>query len=795
MFRDYCRSAVKIFRRHKLYSGISIGGLAVGMACCFMSLVYLAHEMSFDSFHRDADSIFRIVRKTPDIHGPSTRNPMAPALQENFPEIALAVRTWPLTDPYTFWAGEKRFRQEGILFADPDFFRLFTYEFLFGEPDDALRDPSSVVLTQSASLKYFGSEDPVGRVLSFDGRFDLAVSAVIRDVPQNSHLRFEAVIPMERFNAIAGHIYGFDASSYRLTDAWAAGMFRAYIMLKENSDPRDLEHKFPGFLQKYAPYNEELLQESYYLQPLKEIHLRSRYSSGMDNLSDFRYILGILAIGLLILAMCCFNYINLTTARSMARRMEIGIRKVIGAHRKQLIGQFLTESLVMFLAAFILSLFLLVLLAPICNDIFGYEISSDFFSRHSSLLSMFFIGLAAAVLSGFYPALFFSAFRPLGMMKASGKPSGRGLRRGLVLLQFAFTICLMIVTGAIWKQVRYLKEKDLGYAQEQILVVSIKDDEARQKSGIIKQELIRLPGVSMISFSAALPARIQRSTTMDLDIEGEQRVFELSNTTIDEDFFPLFEIPILDGRNFSREIPSDQHAIILNERAVQMFNLQDPVGRELTIFGRPRTVIGVAKDFHFQTLHQEVGPLAMRISGDPYLFASVRLATQNLAGTLASIEDTFHRFVPQDPFEYFFFNEHFQHMYTKEEDFGRAIGYFAILAIVVSCLGLFGLALFITERRTREIGIRKALGSSASGIVWILSQEFARWVILANILAWPAAYLIVRSWLQNFAYRIEVGVIIFVFAGALALAMALLSVGIHSVKAATACPADSLRNE
>jgi len=798
VIKSYFQTAIRILRKQKVYSLVSISGLALGMACCFVILVYLYNETSYDAFHNDAESIFRLVRKMPDIHGPSTRNPMAPALKENFPEIELAVRTWPLTDPYTFRVEEKGFQQEGILFADPDFFRLFTCTFLSGDPNNPLESPSSVVLTQTASQKYFGMGNPVGKTLSFDSKFDLVVSAVIQDVPQNTHLQFEAVIPMERLNTIAGHIYGYDASTFRLTDAWEAGMLMTYLKLQKSADPQSLEQKFPGFLKKYAPYNKELLDETLYLQPIKDIHLHSQYRSSVDKISDIKFIYGIMAIGLVILAMSCFNYINLTTARFSARRREIGIRKVVGAHRKQLIGQLLTESAVFFLTAFFLSFVLITLLAPIVNNIFGYNIFSDYFSKYTLLLFMFVIGLFAALLSGTYPALFFSAFHPMNMIKDVGSPKGRGrgIRSSFVIFQFSITICLLISIGLIYQQIRYLKGKDLGYVKEQIVVVSVKDDETRERHETIKQELIRLPGITAVSFSAALPNKIQRSTTMDLVIERDRKVFEMSNTTIDEDFLFLYEIDLLQGRNFSKDFPSDsEDSIILNETAVKTLDLQNPIGKELTIFGMPRTVIGVVQDFNFQTLHTEISPLALRNSGDQYLFTSIRLSTQNISQTLTGIGKVFQKITSQTPFEYFFFEDYFENLYRREENFGRTIGYFTLLAIIISCLGLFGLAFFITEQRTKEIGIRKVLGASVPGIVGMLTKEFARWAILANILSWPLAYLVVHKWLRNFAYRIDIGIEIFVLAGALALVISLFTVSFQSIKAATSHPADTLRCE
>jgi putative ABC transport system permease protein len=799
MIKNYLRTALRIVSKQKVFSFISISGLALGMACCFVILIYLTGEMNYDTFHDDYDSIYRLVRKMPDIHGPSTRNPMAPALREDFPEIDLAVRTWLLDDPWTFRVGENGFQQEGIIFADADFFKFFSFEFISGDSDNPLESPFSVVLTKSASQKYFGMEDPIGKTISFDGEFDLNVTAVIENAPNNTHLQFEVVIPMEGFNRIAGYIYGYDASTYRLTDEWTWGMLNTYLKLHKSADPARLEQKFPDFLKKYAPYNKELLDETLYLQPVKDIHLFSQYRSSKDKISDIKFIYVISAIGLVILLMSCFNYINLTTARFSARIREIGIRKVVGAQRKQLVTQFLMESSIFSLIAFILSFALIILFAPVINDILGYNISLDFFSSYSLLALVFSTGLFAALLSGSYPAIFFSGFQPVNIIKDMGKPKTRsgGVRGIFVVFQFSITIVLLASTGLIYKQVRYMKSMDLGYTKEQIVVVPIKDDPVRERYETIKHELTQIPEISKVSFSSALPSKIQRSTTMDLEIDGDRKVFEMSFGTIDYDFFDLYEIDIRQGRNFSKEHPPDLNdSIILNERAVEILNLDNPIGKDLRIFGRNRNVIGVVQDFNFQTLHTEVSPLALRISGGPpYSYAAIKLSTKKIQETLNSIEKTLKKFAPNRAFEYFFFDDYFENLYRTEENFGRTIGYFTLLAIIISSLGLFGLAFFITEQRTKEIGIRKVLGASVPGIAAMLSKDFTKLALLANIVAWPVSYFAMNKWLQHFAYRISIELWTFVLSGVLALFIAVLTVSYQSIKVAASNPADSLRYE
>lgn len=799
MIKNYLKTALRIIKKHKVYSFISLSGLAIGLACCFTILVYLSDELDYDTFHKNSQSIFRIVRIMPDIHGPSTRNPMAPALKQNFPEIKLAVRTWLLQDSHTFIVKDEAFQQEGILFADPDFFQIFTYKFIRGNPLTPLEDPFSVVLTQTAARKYFGTEDPVGKTISFEGELDLKVAAVIENVPHNSHLQFEVVIPMEGFNTLAGTIYGYDASEYRITDDWKAGMLSTYLKLEENADPTGLEQKLPDFLKKYSLHNMELLDETLYLQPIKDIHLYSRYHSNQDKISDIKFIYVILAIGALILLMSCFNFINLTTARFMARMREIGIRKVIGAQRKQLVWQFLTESFVFSMIAILCSLLLMIAFMPVIDDLLGYGISVRSLIDVSVLPFVILTAICVALINGSYPAILFSSFLPINVIKPEKSPRShwRGLRLTLIVFQFSLTIFLLIWTGFIYRQVRHMKSKDLGYSKDQIVAVRVKSDEIRKRTETLKNEWSRIPGISGVSFSSALPTNILRSTTMDLDIGGQRKVFEMNYLSVDYDFVNLFDMEIIQGRNYERDFPADlKDSIILNEKAAALLNWENPLGKELRIFGQTREVIGIVKDFNFQPLHFPIAPLAMRLSdGNNYLYASVKISTHTIGQTLIDIEKSIHEFAPDKPFEYFFLDDFFTNLYHREENFGRTVGYFTLFAIIISSMGLFGLAFFLSERRTKEIGVRKVLGASVAGITLMLSKEVIKLAVLSNIIAWPVAYFAVNRWLHNFAYRTHLNMWIFFVSGAAALIIALITISYYSLKAAVADPVKTLRYE
>lgn len=799
MIKNYFKTALRIIKKHKIYSSTSIIGLAIGMACCFVIFRFLHDELNYDTFHKNAQSLYRVVRMMPDIHGPSTRNPLAPALKKNFSEIELAVRTWLIQDPYTFLVRDEAFRQEKMLFADPDFFRLFTFNFISGDPKTALQDPFSLVLTQSAARRYFGTENPLGKTISFEGEFDLMVTAVIENVPQRSHLQFEVVIPMEGFNTLAGYIYGYDASQHRITDNWKAGMLHTYLRLKDGADPRSLEQKFPDFLKKYAAYNKELLDETLYLQPVKDIHLYSSYYSNQDKISDIKFIYVILAICFVILLMSCFNFINLTTARFATRMREIGIRKVVGAQKGQLIWQFLMESFVFSFIALMFSILIMIMFMPAIRNLLGYNISLSSLINLSLLPFAVLTLLIVVLLTWGYPAIFFSSFQPLTIMKSEKSPQSqwRGLRFAFIVFQFSITIFLLISTGSIYRQVRHMKSKDLGYTKDQIMVVTVKDDELRTRHETLRNELIQVPYISGVCFSSALPTNIQRSTTMDLEIDGKRKVFEMNYITVDYNFVDLFDMEVIQGRYFDRGFPADRNdSVVLNEKAAAILNWKEPIGKGLKIFGNTRRVIGIVKDFNFQPLHFPIAPLAMTLSDSQnYLYASLKVSTRNINQTLKNIEQIFHTFSPDRPFEYFFMDDFFENLYHKEENFGRTVGYFTILAIIVSSMGLFGLAFFFSERRTKEIGIRKVLGASVAGIALMLSRDFTRLVLLANIIAWPAAYIAVNRWLQNFAFRTGLNVWIFLGAGAAALFIALMTVSYYSLKAAVADPVKALRYE
>ncbi len=795
MIAHYLKTAARLLRKQKLHSILNLAGLALGLACGWVVAVHVAEELRFDAFPPDVASLYRVVRVMPDVHGPSTRNPLGPAVAAKFPEVVSACRTWRLPQPVTLRVATVSFRQDGILFADPEFLPMFGYLFAAGDRGNPLGAPFSAVLTRTAARRFFGPDDPVGRVLSFDGAFEIRVTAVLEDVPRATHLPFEVVLPMEALNRIAPYVYGFPASDYRIIDDWRAGMLNTYLRLRPGASPSALEAKLGPFLRTFAPYNKEVLDERLYLQPVRDIHLHSAYRASGERLSSFGALLAAAAIGVVILLMSCFNYVNLATARFRVRLKETGVRRVLGGRRGDLLLQFSAESSISAGLALLMAFGLIAAARPLLQGILGYPLRLSDFTAGGVVAVAAAAAAACALFSAVYPAAFFAAIPPLGILKGSPVRGRHGFRTGFVLLQFAATIFLTATTGLILAQVRFMKSKDLGYATSQIVVVPVREESLRARPETVRQELLKRPGILAAGFSSALPCDIRQSTTMDLDVGGRRVVFEMSFAAIDPGFLDVYGIDLAAGRGFEAGSASDASgSVILNESAARALGWSDPLGRPLKIFGAERRVVGIVRDFHTQPLRVAIGPTALR-PGGPYTIASVKVAGAGVAGALREIEPVFRSFAPDRPFEYSFFDAAFADLYRSEEVLGRSMGIFSGLAVAISALGLFGLAFFLSERRTKEIGIRKVMGASFGGLAGLLARDFARPAILANVVAVPAAVLAIDRWLRNFAYRAPVRPGIFVAAAALALVLTLATVGWQVVRTARAHPADSLRCE
>ncbi len=615
----------------------------------------------------------------------------------------------------------------------------------------------------------------------------LTVTGVIKNIPHNSHLKFDFLVPFLR-------IEDFE-KEWAVLDNWTVSGFATYLQLERNTSPEDVTRKIAYYLQKHVKESKDVI----YLQPLKDIHLSSSHILfGIEGQGDKRYVYIFSVVAFFVLIIACINFMNLTTARSANRAREVGLRKVVGAKRTQLMRQFFFESVAMAFLSLCLAVVLVELFLPAFRNLSGKQLALGLSSNINVLLTIVIMTLITGILSGTYPALFLSSLRPVKVLKGRLKSEGRGFvfRRILVVSQFSLSILLIICTGFVSRQIDYMRNRKLGFDREHVVYFPLRR-ELVQKYDPLKDELLKNPEIRKVTVSSNIPTYGVILTTDNLTWEGKNpdQTVVLQVSSVGYDFIETFNMEMILGRSFSKEIASDENAVVINETARKMIGMEDPVGKQLTIGDGELYIVGVVKDYNFRSLHSEIEPLLLVNAPDLYRYILVKLDSRNIPGTIVRIEDIWKSFFPETPFEYRFLDEEYDKLYRAEQRMGTLFKYFTGLAVLISCLGLFGLASFMAEKRTKEIGIRKALGASVSGIVILLNREFAKWVVIANIIAWPIAYLVMKSWLQNFAYRTDLHLWIFLVSGALALIIAVLTVSYQSVRAATANPVDSLRYE
>ncbi|MGD8536613.1 MAG: ABC transporter permease [Candidatus Aminicenantes bacterium] len=782
MIKNYLKIAIRNLRKYRGYSFINIFGLAVGLATCILILLWVQDEVSYDRFHTNLDSLYRIAcydRISSSMKYSVTSPPIAPALEQNFPEILRATRYEQLSNQL-IKVGEKKFPENEVSVADPAFLEMFSFPLIQGNSQTALTDPYTALVTESTARKYFGQEDPVGKVLSLGGRFDIQVTGVLKDLPPNSHLQFSILMPVKLLEDLGWNL-----------DNWERFFIHTYIQIHPESAPID-PSKIQEVYEKGIGEQSDILFE---LLPVKDIHLRSAgiWGYGADGNIRNVYLFSIIAIFVLLIA--CVNFMNLSTARSGDRAKEVGMRKVVGAHRKDIIQQFFGESMLLAFIALGLSLIFVSIILPVFNTITAKDMTLDI-STNASLL-MFFVGIAliTGLISGIYPALLLSGFKPVVAFKEksiSTKNIHSLFRKILVVAQFSLSIALIIGTGIIYSQLDYMQQKELGFNQDHVVCMNLTPS-LKDKYGVMKEELLRLPGVSQVTTASGRPFAGFSSTTWE-SRDGTKHV-DLFFTHVDTDFCNTFGMAIANGRFFSKDFSIDKESYVLNETAVRQMELENPLGEQIEFHEQKGTVIGVIKDYHFLSLHSKIAPLLLTLSEKGQDYMSIKVVPGNLRSTLDEIGSVWSRFERDYPFQYTFINEEFDRMYRAEIRFRNIFGYFAGLAIVISCLGLFGLASFMAEKRTKEIGVRKVLGASVSGIAILLAKEFTKWVVVANAVAWPLAYWTMKEWLAGFAYRTEMGIGIFLISGGLALVVAWITVGYKSVRAALTNPVDCLRYE
>lgn len=804
MFRNYLTVAIRNLLRHKTYSVINIAGLAIGMACCIVILLLVRHELSFDTFHEKGDRIYRIYLKASfgdkDIFTSNTYGPMGQALVEDYPEVVDFTRFF-----YTSWSGKflvhykgRRLFLEETKYAEPSFFKVFDFELASGDPKTALREPYSAVLTQDAAQKIFGNENPVGKVFQRDGKTSYTVTGVLKNMPKNSHLQFDMLLSITEL---------INDPNHKINN-WRSFDFPTYLLLDKGADSKSLEKKLPAFAKKYLdPGVLARVNLEFFLQPLADIHLHSSHINGEMNWyeNDPAYVYGISLLAFIVLLIACFNFTNLSTSRSTGRAREVGIRKIVGAKRVQLIRQFLGESVLLAFCAMALAIALVELALPALNAFFGDVLVFDYFDNWKISLSLVGITIITGVLSGSYPAFFISAFRPVIALKGpqSSKTGKAAIKKTLVVAQFAVSVILLISTGVIIGQLQYIRDRDLGFNQDNIVTIPMDHISSHQIYESMRHKLLQNPAITGVAASHVKLGRKDGFSTNSFNFEGHssEDPFTLKYLAVDYDFFSVYDLELVEGRAFSREFGTDAgsgRAYIINQAAAKEIGWERAVGKK--VWQKKNSladgqVIGVVKDFHFMSLHTEIGPFIMFINPGELSQMSVRIRPGNIAKTLDFLKATWGEYVPGCPFEYSFLDEHLANLYRSEERTATIVGVFSLLAIFVACLGLFGLISFSVQQRTKEIGIRKVLGASVPQVVVLLCREFMILFGIAILVAWPVVWYAMDHWLQDFAYRIELGPGLFVLGAVLAMIIALLTVSFQAVKAATANPVDALRYE
>lgn len=803
MIKNYLKIALRHMIRYKGYSFINITGLTIGMACCMLILLFVKDELSFDRFHEKADRVFRVIseftEKGEAQRFSQTSPPIAPALKQDFPEIEEAVRLSYPIDKILIKVGESSFYEKQFFYSDANLFRVFSFSLAYGNTETALKAPQSIVLSTASAQKYFGSASPIGKTMSVELRgkmTDFQVTGILNEIPFNSQIRPDYIIPFENL------------SKGRLEEWWDFG-FQTYVLLHPNARPSELEGKFSGFMKAHMPasdVNEPL--PGLFLQPLPDIHLYSDFENSEGSSGPLMYVYLFSALALLIIIIACINFMNLATARSQGRSREVGVRKIVGATRRQLIRQFLSESLLMSLLSLIAAIGIVELSIPMFNEISNKNILIDYANDTPTILGFLIMTLAVGVVAGSYPALFLSKMNAISVLKGTWFKGSAGsmVRKTLVIVQFAISVALIFGTLIVYSQIQFVKNYKLGFDQEHVMVVPLTRS-IKTHSETLKNEALRNPNIIHASLAYTFPFGENWWITGVMpegteSVENRKRVYTFQT---DYDYFKTLGSHFVAGRDFSARFATDSSKFIINEAAVKDFGWESPeqaIGKKLTWLGHgpkdPKvgTVVGVVQDFHYKTLREKIAPAVFHIMpSDSYDMLVLRLKPSSTSETIEFLKKKWTSLDPGHPFEFEFVDENVNRQYEPEERLAKVFGIFSVFAIFIACLGLYGLVAFTTEQRTKEIGVRKVLGASIGSIMGLLSVEFVRLVLIANLIAWPLAYWGMRQWLDNFSYRVDIGAESFLLSAAVALIIAMATISYQAIKAATANPVDALKYE
>lgn len=808
MFKNYLQIAFRNLSKHKVHSSINVIGLAIGLASFVLIFLYVQDELSYDRYHSKADRIYRVTAEIVGAENSSSMPfPAGHTLLADYPNyVESVVRFFNFQVPtvaisYAPESGDViRFNESRFFLVDSSLFDVFDFEMISGEKETALVRPNTMLITESTATKYFDDADPIGRTLRLEqnGNLDFEVVGVIADTPKNSHFEFDFLASMSTTDAFSRNGGPFQNNNWFWNPVWT------YIVMPENVDVAAFESYFPAFVEKYWPPQVKA-DAIMSIQPLTDIHLTSNLDFEIRTNSDEAYVYIFSVIAFFILIIACINFMNLTTARSSQRSREVGMRKVLGAIRPQLIRQFLSESVMLAIIATAVAVPLVYLALPVLNNFADKGLSFNPFTEPLLLGSLAGVALLVGFISGLYPALFLSSFQPAEALKGSTRIGGASMatfvRKGLVVIQFAISIILIVGTVVAYNQINFMQNKDLGFDQDQVILIPIAGSGITQQWRAFKQQVLEYASVQYMTVVHDIPG--SKYQTNSYVIEGVTEAQQYPVLWVHDDFVETFNMELVAGRGYSADFPADSSSsIMINEAMVDRLGFgtaDETLGRRMTVNNNTRQIVGVVKDFHYASLHTEISPFVIeRFSGPGQMnffgrYAAIKIAPGDMSGTIAFLSEKWEAFVPGRPFEYLFLDQELDNMYTAEVTLGKVATGFSILAIFVACLGLFGMAMFTAERRTKEIGVRKALGASIAGIVNLLSGESVKLVLVAFIIACPVGYLMIENWLQTFTYRTTVGIMPFAIAGVVVLSIAWLTVSLQAVRSALANPVDSLQ--
>lgn len=821
MFKNYLKIAVRNLIKNKLFSFINIGGLAIGLACTILIMLWVRDELSFDHFHKNAATLYRVnwdfKWNNNEGVGPGTPPPLAATLVNEIPEVKAVTRVFPVSKMIVRYEN-KFFSEDQIRGVDANFLEIFDFELLSGDSQTALAEPNSVILTDETAAKYFGNESALGKILTIGEeklifgkklyRNVFKVTGIVKSPPHNSHLQFDMLTSISSHPEVAH----FDWS-------WFWMQVTTYAKLEPGVSTSAVEAKIPALVKKYAPsafkrlgfsYDEMIASGgrwNFVFQPMTSIYLSSGQTGNrLGPVGNKLYVYIFSTIAVFILLIACINFMNLATARSANRAKEVGVRKALGSMKSMLVGQFLFEAIAFSALAMPIALFVVELLIAPFNQLSGKNLQLNLFDPPWLPAVLVLLTLLVGVIAGSYPGFYLSSFRPAQILKGAVRSGGKSqkLRNALVVFQFAITVGLIVCALLVQKQMDFVHQSDLGLNKEGVVIISNENHRLGDQAEAFKERLKSNSRFIDASLATGVPPYYGFEDTYNAEGKaGEQIEIQLNSYMADENFLTTLGIEIVRGRGFSKDFSTDAAGVLLNESAVKYFGWDDPLGKVLTYPGgdnRSYEVVGVMKDFNFMTLHSPIAPFALfHNASESYEISNscivVRIPRSDLENSIKLLESEWKTFAPATPFEYKFLDEGFDEQYLAEQRLGKTFMTFSVLTIFIACIGLLGLAAFAAEQRTKEVGIRKVLGASAPSLVALLSKELTKWVMWANLIAWPLAYFAMNNWLENFAYRIDIGWIEFALAGAITFLLALLTVSTQAIKAALANPIEALRYE